>query len=67
MAPEVAVISVGENTFGHPAEPTLQLLGGALLYRTDLNGTIEVDLAPAGHRVHGNARTATRRQHRYLP
>ena len=53
VAPEVAVISVGENAFGHPAEPTLQLLGGALLYRPDLDGTIEVDLAPAGHRVHG--------------
>jgi beta-lactamase superfamily II metal-dependent hydrolase len=40
--PKVAVISVGPNSYGHPATETLQRLGsiGALVYRTDLSGTI---------------------------
>lgn len=51
-APRLAVISVGlRNRFGHPAAPTLAQLRGAQLYRTDLNGSIEVELAPEGLRV----------------
>jgi competence protein ComEC len=41
----VAIISVGVgNRFGHPAPETLQALQdvGAQVYRTDLNGTVEV-------------------------
>lgn len=41
--PAIAVISVGkDNTFGHPAPSTLRRLAGAMVYRTDLQGTIEV-------------------------
>jgi beta-lactamase superfamily II metal-dependent hydrolase len=43
--PLVAVISVGKNNkFGHPAPSTLAryLQRGIKLYRTDLNGTIEI-------------------------
>jgi competence protein ComEC len=43
--PRVAIISVGAgNRFGHPAPETLQALQdvGAKVYRTDLNGTVEV-------------------------
>jgi beta-lactamase superfamily II metal-dependent hydrolase len=43
--PRVAIISVGAgNRFGHPAAQTIQALRdvGAQIYRTDLNGTVEV-------------------------
>lgn len=40
-APAVALISVGENTYGHPRAETLGLLdaGGARIVRTDQGGT----------------------------
>ena len=40
MAPSVAVISVGENTFGHPSPSTRLQLAGLPLFRTDLNGRV---------------------------
>ncbi|MDD4767404.1 MAG: DNA internalization-related competence protein ComEC/Rec2 [Desulfotomaculaceae bacterium] len=43
VQPAVAVISVGAyNTFGHPAQTTLDLLqaAGAAVYRTDLDGAV---------------------------
>ena len=42
VMPKVAVISVGPNSYGHPAQETLDRLAaiGALVYRTDLSGTI---------------------------
>ena len=45
IRPQVAVISVGaDNTYGHPAPQTLAALVAAHtpVYRTDLNGTIDV-------------------------
>lgn len=42
-APDYAFLSVGEgNTYGHPAQETLERLAavGCLIYRTDLQGTI---------------------------
>ena len=46
VAPEMAVISVGEdNSFGHPSPEVTERLIGRLgednVYRTDENGTIE--------------------------
>ncbi len=40
----IAVISVGYNNYGHPAEETLERLteSGYTVYRTDLDGTIEL-------------------------
>ena len=40
--PEIAVISVGENSYGHPDEETLDRLErfGCRIYRTDLDGTV---------------------------
>ena len=42
VKPEIAVISVGENRFGHPAKEVLDRLAvsGCVVYRTDLNGNI---------------------------
>ena len=41
---KTAVISTGYNTFGHPTTETLQRLDayGYTIYRTDLNGTVEI-------------------------
>jgi competence protein ComEC len=53
VKPEVAVISVGEgNSYGHPADDTLArfALGGTDIYRTDLNGTIEIVLVGSQYR-----------------
>ena len=42
--PEYAVISVGYNTYGHPAPETLDRLeqAGCTVWRTDLRGTITI-------------------------
>jgi competence protein ComEC len=42
--PEVAIISVGRNTYGHPAEQTLERLrsNGIAVYRTDETGDVRV-------------------------
>jgi len=44
VRPETAVISVGENSYGHPANQTLRrlLAVGADIYRTDLQGDIHI-------------------------
>ncbi len=43
-APDVVLISVGENAYGHPAQAVLDRIAacGAEVYRTDLNGDITV-------------------------
>ena len=42
--PELAVVSVGRNTYGHPAPETLARLedAGAAIYRTDRHGSITI-------------------------
>ena len=41
---DMAVISVGNNSYGHPAEETLERLAlyGYNVYRTDKDGTVEI-------------------------
>jgi competence protein ComEC len=39
--PELAVISVGENDYGHPGAEMLHRLEDIMVYRTDARGTIE--------------------------
>ena len=54
VSPEVAILSVGQgNRFGHPAPETLALLlqHGARVYRTDVNGTVEVVVTETGYAV----------------
>ncbi|MBR5709083.1 MAG: ComEC/Rec2 family competence protein [Oscillospiraceae bacterium] len=50
LKPEAAFISVGENTYGHPAKETLARLyeRGIAVYRTDLNGTLTLRLGKGG-------------------
>lgn len=42
VAPKTAVLSVGENSYGHPHEETLELYRNIKLLRTDKVGTIRV-------------------------
>ena len=44
VRPELAVISVGYNTYGHPADETLERLAaaGCEIYRTDWSGTVTI-------------------------
>jgi competence protein ComEC len=44
VRPAAAVISVGaQNRYGHPTPETLAALGGVPTYRTDRDGTVELD------------------------
>lgn len=46
VSPEIAIIQVGkDNDYGHPKDTILERLEniGAQIYRTDLNGTIEIE------------------------
>lgn len=51
LRPEIAVISVGYNTYGHPTPETLARLEaiGAEIYRTDEQGTITIYANGAGN------------------
>ena len=42
VRPEIVVISVGENSYGHPSQAVLDRIGkfGAIVYRTDIHGNI---------------------------
>jgi competence protein ComEC len=48
--PEEAIVSVGENTYGHPVPSTLAALRatGARVWRTDRRGTVTVTVGPEG-------------------
>ncbi|MDP9228160.1 MAG: MBL fold metallo-hydrolase, partial [Actinomycetota bacterium] len=52
-APRLAVISVGENSYGHPAAQTLSDLAehDVPVARTDRDGEIVIEVDPAGWRV----------------
>jgi competence protein ComEC len=64
VRPTVAVVSAGAgNPYGHPAPATLQRLRdrGALVLRTDLDGTVEIAIETGGLsvRTSGARRTAS--------
>lgn len=44
LTPEIALISVGDNSYGHPTDEALRriVLAGAKVYRTDLQGNIYI-------------------------
>ncbi len=51
LTPETVCISVGSNSYGHPAEETLERLAwhGCTVYRTDLHGNIHLSLQRGDH------------------
>ena len=48
LKPDIACISVGSNSYGHPHPDTLERLteSGCTIYRTDLQGNIHLSLNP---------------------
>jgi competence protein ComEC len=49
VSPEAAVISAGrDNSFGHPHQETLDALEGVGIYRTDVDGAINIKAAEKG-------------------
>ena len=48
LQPEIACISVGSNSYGHPTEEVLERLAahGCAVYRTDQQGHIHIALDP---------------------
>lgn len=63
VKPEIAVISVGENDYGHPTDTVLKNLGNVELYRTDKNGTIwitsdgkKINIIELDYNLDGNGR-----------
>lgn len=56
MDPYTALISVGaSNSYGHPTQQTLDRLAGADVYRTDLDGDLEVLVDGTAYTVNGEA------------
>ncbi len=53
VAPKAVIISVGENSYGHPAQETLSRIqsAGAKIFRTDQMGTIRCIGAKDGIRI----------------
>ncbi len=50
--PKYSLISVGENNrFGHPKESVLDILDDSKIYRTDLDGSIEIKLNKKGYKI----------------
>lgn len=51
VTPELAIISVGYNTYGHPKEVVLSRLEERNIqtYRTDLNGTVTIQVRSDGY------------------
>ena len=48
VSPEISVIEVGKNSYGHPAPAVLERLAsvGSQIFRTDKNGDVEIVFGP---------------------
>ena len=50
--PKNSLISVGKNNmYGHPKEKVLDILKNSNIYRTDLNGSIEIKVNKKGYKI----------------
>ena len=50
--PKYCLISVGKNNrYGHPKETVLDILSDSRIYRTDLDGSIEIKLNKDGYKI----------------
>ncbi len=52
IKPKYSLISVGENNrYGHPKDSVLNILSGSKIYRTDINGSIEIKIKNDGYSI----------------
>ncbi len=52
MNPKYSIISVGKNNrYGHPKDSVLNILSNTKVYRTDLDGSIEIKLNKNGYKI----------------
>lgn len=52
IRPKYSLISVGKNNkFGHPKKSVLDILSNSEIYRTDLNGSIDIKLNKNGYKI----------------
>ena len=52
ISPRHSIISVGKNNkYGHPKQSVLDTLESSKIYRTDLEGTIEIKLNKKGYKI----------------
>ena len=52
ISPKYSIISVGKNNrYGHPNNNVLNNLEGSKIYRTDLDGSIEIKLNKNGYKI----------------
>lgn len=60
LRPEVALVSVGRNRFGHPTDRILRILNsiGSSVYRTDLSGAVSIGLSAEGLAVRSAGKLA---------
>ena len=50
--PKYSMISVGKNNrYGHPKESVLDILSDSKIYRTDIDGSIEIKLNKSGYKI----------------
>ena len=50
--PKYSLISVGKNNrYGHPKDEVLDILSNSKIYRTDLNGSVEIKLNKSGYKI----------------
>ena len=52
IKPKYSIISVGKNNrYGHPKKVVLDALNESTIFRTDLNGSIEIKLSKTGYKI----------------
>lgn len=52
IKPKYSIISVGKNNkYGHPKKVVLDTLNESTVFRTDLNGSIEIKLSKIGYKI----------------
>ena len=51
MSPDVSIVSVGRNMYGHPSPKTLALLEDTKVYRTDIDHALKLVVTPEGHQI----------------
>ena len=52
LNPKFALISVGENKFGHPNIYTMYLLKNSQILRTDINNSIKISINKKGNKIY---------------